>query len=103
MNKTSEKKLSPIPRAEPPEQLSGTQIAPASKLAAGLSAVFQTLRFGWGEMGVVRGTKMLLEVNQKNGFDCQSCAWPNPDGERHMAEFCENGVKAVADEATTQR
>ena len=47
-------------------------------------------------MGAVRGAKLLLEVNQKAGFDCQSCAWPSPDGERHTFEFCENGAKAVA-------
>ena len=57
----------------------------------------------FGEMGVVRGTKMLLQINQKNGFDCQSCAWPSPDGDRHVAEFCENGAKALADEATLKR
>ena len=56
-----------------------------------------------GGMGAVRGAKLLLEVNQKNGFDCQSCAWPSPDGDRHTFEFCENGAKAVADEATTKR
>ncbi len=54
-------------------------------------------------MGVVRGAKALLQVNQKTGFDCQSCAWPSPDNERQVAEFCENGAKAVADEGTTKR
>lgn len=53
-------------------------------------------------MGVIHGTRALLRVNQKDGFDCQSCAWPNPE-ERHVAEFCENGAKAVAEEATTHR
>src|SRR5207253_2311249 len=32
-----------------------------------------------------------------------SCAWPDPDGERAMVEFCENGAKAVGAEATTAR
>ncbi len=54
-------------------------------------------------MGVVRGTRVMLQVNQKGGIDCVSCAWPDPDGHRAMAEFCENGAKAVADEATTKR
>ena len=53
--------------------------------------------------GLWRGAKLLLEVNQKDGFDCQSCAWPSPDGKRHTFEFCENGAKAVADEATPKR
>ena len=38
-------------------------------------------------------------VNQKNGFDCPGCAWPDPE-HRTSFEFCENGAKAVADEAT---
>jgi molybdopterin-dependent oxidoreductase alpha subunit len=42
-------------------------------------------------------------VNQLDGFDCQGCAWPDPDNDRHAAEFCENGAKAVADEATLER
>ena len=54
-------------------------------------------------MGVKRSLKTLLTVNQKDGFDCPSCAWPDPDGERKTAEFCENGVKAVASEATRAR
>src|ERR671939_194220 len=56
-----------------------------------------------GEMGVRRSLKTLLAVNQKNGFDCPGCAWPEPDGTRHHAEFCENGAKHIADEATLKR
>lgn len=51
-------------------------------------------------MGVIRGGQALLKVNQKLGFDCPGCGWPEPDGDRAIAEFCENGVKAVAHEAT---
>jgi len=54
-------------------------------------------------MGIVNGTRALLAVNQHDGFDCQSCAWPSPDGDRHTFEFCENGAKAVADEVTPKR
>jgi molybdopterin-dependent oxidoreductase alpha subunit len=55
-------------------------------------------------MGVRRGTRALRALNQPEGFDCPSCAWPDPDPEhRKMAEFCENGAKAVAWEATTKR
>jgi len=54
-------------------------------------------------MGPVRMTRAWLAVNQKNGFDCPSCAWADPDDDRHPFEFCENGAKAMADEATTQR
>jgi len=65
--------------------------------------MYQTTRFAVREMGVVRGFKTLLNANKKSGFDCQSCAWPSPDGDRQVAEFCENGAKAIADEATTKR
>lgn len=51
-------------------------------------------------MGLWRGTKSLLEINKEHGFDCQSCAWPGPDHHRKMAEFWENGTKAIAHEET---
>jgi len=54
-------------------------------------------------MGVVRGTRTLLQLNQKQGIDCPGCAWPEPDGERSHFEFCEEGAKHVADEATSKR
>ncbi len=54
-------------------------------------------------MGVVRGTRTLLQLNQKQGIDCPGCAWPEPDGERSHFEFCEEGAKHVADEATRKR
>src|SRR5688500_6123972 len=67
--------------------------------AAGLPAVAASLKHVFGKDGVVRGTKALLELNQIGGFDCPSCAWPDPDHHRSIAEFCENGAKAVASEA----
>ncbi|MSU71971.1 MAG: FdhF/YdeP family oxidoreductase [Opitutus sp.] len=73
-----------------------------SAAAAGLKAVTKTAQLV-GEMGIGRGIRALLQVNQEDGFDCQSCAWPSPDGARHVFEFCENGAKAVADEATPLR
>ena len=42
----------------------------------------------------------MSKVNQKNGFDCPGCAWPDPDEKRaFLAEYCENGAKAIAEEA----
>jgi molybdopterin-dependent oxidoreductase alpha subunit len=82
---------------------SGPELRPASKAAGGLKAVQVSLADAIAEMGWGRTLRTLLSINQKEGFDCQSCAWPNPDGSRHVAEFCENGVKAVADEATLRR
>ncbi len=70
--------------------------------AAGFHAIAQTLKIGARE-GLVRTTIGLTAVNKKGGFDCPSCAWPDPDGRRQPAEFCENGAKAVAWEATSKR
>ncbi|MEV0008102.1 FdhF/YdeP family oxidoreductase [Streptomyces sp. NPDC047973] len=70
--------------------------------AAGLPAVAHTLRTAQQQMGVRRTARTLLKVNQKDGFDCPGCAWPEGD-KRHTAEFCENGAKAVAEEATLRR
>ncbi|AUS06975.1 FdhF/YdeP family oxidoreductase [Pseudotamlana carrageenivorans] len=40
------------------------------------------------------------KMNQKGGFDCPGCAWPDPDDDRSsLGEFCENGLKAIAEEA----
>ena len=72
--------------------------------AAGLPSVVVTMKRSVEAMGVVRAARTLLRLNQVKGFDCQGCAWPDPDpSHRHTAEFCENGAKAVAEEATKQR
>jgi formate dehydrogenase major subunit len=72
--------------------------------AAGVKAVKISMQRALGHMGPKRSTQTLLKLNQADGFDCMSCAWPDPEvGHRHAAEFCENGAKAVAEEATTAR
>jgi molybdopterin-dependent oxidoreductase alpha subunit len=74
------------------------------KKAAGVPAVLSSFKFGFREMGPTRTGKVFLKMNQDRGFDCPSCAWPDPDSKRkHAAEFCENGAKAVAWEATRKR
>ncbi|MEU6756087.1 FdhF/YdeP family oxidoreductase [Streptomyces sp. NPDC046685] len=78
------------------------QVAPPQHAAAGLPAIGHTLRIAQQQMGLARTARTLLKVNQKDGFDCPGCAWPEGD-KRHTAEFCENGAKAVAEEATLRR
>ena len=90
-------------RAQPPEELTSVEIKPISKVTGGLPAIISTVKTAWTEMGAVRGARALLQLNQMGGFDCPGCAWPEPDRERSHAEFCENGAKHVADEATTKR
>ena len=71
--------------------------------AAGVTAVAVAMKRSLQQMGPYRTARTLLKLNQADGFDCQGCAWPDPDPEhRHTAEFCENGAKAVAEEATTR-
>ncbi|WP_152046259.1 FdhF/YdeP family oxidoreductase [Aureimonas psammosilenae] len=68
---------------------------------------------GWGALNAVekhlgqqkiliKGNRALLSMNKPGGFDCPSCAWPDPRTP-HVAEYCENGAKAVAWEATKKR
>ncbi|MDJ0344478.1 FdhF/YdeP family oxidoreductase [Streptomyces sp. H10-C2] len=89
------------PPADDPVQDAPDVTAP-QHAAAGLPAVAHTLRMAQQQMGVRRTALTLLKVNQKDGFDCPGCAWPEPE-HRHKAEFCENGAKAVAEEATLRR
>ncbi|MGW5731937.1 MULTISPECIES: FdhF/YdeP family oxidoreductase [Streptomyces] len=88
------------PKGDPVQD--APQVAPAQHAAAGLPAIGHSLRMAQRQMGVRRTALTLLRVNQKDGFDCPGCAWPEPE-HRHAAEFCENGAKAVAEEATLRR
>jgi molybdopterin-dependent oxidoreductase alpha subunit len=92
-----------VPGAEPPPEPRSPQAGRRDRSAAGFSSIWETVHRGARDMGVKRSLRTLLSLNQKDGFDCPSCAWPDPDGERKTAEFCENGAKAVASEATRAR
>ncbi|HEY5705196.1 MAG TPA: FdhF/YdeP family oxidoreductase [Terrimicrobiaceae bacterium] len=89
--------------AQPPIEPDPVHIRHPSNKAAGIMGILKSIQHTFGEMGPVDATRALLKINQKNGFDCQSCAWPNPDDHRSFAEFCENGAKALADEGTKKR
>ncbi len=86
----------------PPDEQTPDLRAP-HRVAAGLPAVTESLKFAARESGLVRGIGTWLRVNKKDGFDCQSCAWPSPDEERNVFEFCESGAKALASETTKKR
>ncbi|MGH8794866.1 MAG: FdhF/YdeP family oxidoreductase [Stackebrandtia sp.] len=77
-------------------------VNPPKQVAAGIPGVVTGLRYALGKPGVARGSRALLRINQVDGFDCPGCAWPEPE-HRARAEFCENGAKAVAEEATKHR
>jgi len=81
-----------------------TEVGAPKHAAAGTTAVAVAMKRAVEQMGVRRTAQTLLKLNQVKGFDCQGCAWPDPDPDhRHTAEFCENGAKAVAEEATLRR
>ena len=80
---------------EYPEE-AGLTVRPPATHAAGLKAVRVSLRRALAQMGPAKSAKNLLSLNQVDGFDCMSCAWPDPLEGRHTAEFCENGAKAVS-------
>ncbi|MEV0728558.1 FdhF/YdeP family oxidoreductase [Polymorphospora sp. NPDC050346] len=92
---------------KPPRDDAGDRdlrISPPKRSAAGLPGVTHALADGLAQMGVRRTALTLLKINQADGFDCPGCAWPEPaPAKRSHAEFCENGAKAVAEEATLRR
>ncbi|MGI9290790.1 MAG: FdhF/YdeP family oxidoreductase [Gammaproteobacteria bacterium] len=67
--------------------------------AAGIPAVVEVARQIATKTGIGTGIKGLLKMNQPDGFDCPGCAWPEAESPKKI-EFCENGAKAFADEAT---
>jgi molybdopterin-dependent oxidoreductase alpha subunit len=90
-------------QAQNPTDLGKLRVGVASEEAAGIPAIWNTMLYGIGEMGPIRSSEAFLKINQVTGFDCQSCAWPSPDKNRKVFEFCENGAKAVSDESTKKR
>lgn len=96
--------MSNKPNPENPEQFENIKLSEVKDVAAGIPAVISSVKHVFGEMGPIRGLKALAKLNQKDGFDCPGCAWPDPDDERSpIAEYCENGAKAIAEEATTKK
>ena len=84
--------------ATTPLDTNSLKIKKVKTVAAGIPAATSSLFHGLKKMGAIKTVKTLTTVNQPDGFDCPGCAWPDP---KHSStfEFCENGAKAVADEA----
>ena len=88
-------------KAQPPEEFTGIKLTEVPKTAAGFKAIKSTFKHITEEVGLLKGIGLLSKINQKEGFDCPGCAWPDPDEKRaFLSEYCENGAKAIAEEAT---
>jgi molybdopterin-dependent oxidoreductase alpha subunit len=86
--------------AQPPAAFTGLKLAARAEKAAGMPGVLVALRHANRYMGPRRAIKTMFKINQKGGFDCPGCAWPDPDDDRsRLGEYCENGMKAIAEEA----
>lgn len=71
--------------------------------AAGMKAVVIALKNIFDRMPKGKSLKVLNKLNKKDGLDCPGCAWPDPDHRSKLGEYCENGVKAIAEEAMEAR
>lgn len=85
-------------------EFTGLKTGKPKNMAGGVQAIVSSLKHVIGELGVPQGVRSMLSVNQMDGFDCPGCAWPDPDDQRSgLGEFCENGAKAIAEEATSRK
>ncbi|WP_183094958.1 FdhF/YdeP family oxidoreductase [Nocardioides stalactiti] len=89
-----------MPRDEDPQD--DLTVSPPKSWAAGVPAVAHAMEYALSQTSPRRTAVTLLNLNQVKGFDCPGCAWPDPK-KRHKNEYCENGAKHIADEATTRR
>ncbi|OYD42134.1 FdhF/YdeP family oxidoreductase [Sphingobacterium cellulitidis] len=102
--KIIEQEIKSEPSAENPFRLLDLKLTHMEKKAAGIPAVLAVFSDLFEEKTILRGGRALFKMNQMDGFDCPSCAWPDPDDERSvLGEYCENGAKALAEEATSKR
>ena len=88
----------------PPEEFTDLTLKAPKNKAVGIPAITSSLKHVSEELGIAKGLKLLSKMNQKHGFDCPGCAWPDPDDKRSaLGEYCENGAKAISEEATNKR
>lgn len=104
INTNTDLKNGKSPIAETPFTLKNLKLRSPEKWAAGVPAVMHSIEQLVRDASVLRGGRALFSMNQFDGFDCPSCAWPDPDDDRsRIAEYCENGAKALAEEATSKK
>lgn len=84
------------------KEFTGITLKTPAIYAAGFTGVKVALQHTFREMGAIKSLQTLSHMNQKDGFDCPGCAWPDPEHRSKLGEYCENGAKALAEEATNQ-
>ncbi len=91
----------PILQHRAPSSSENLHLKAAVTSSVGWPAVFSTLRHVGKYMDIPQALRASIEMNQQGGFDCAGCAWPDPEDDRSgVGEYCENGIKALAEEAT---
>ena len=90
-------------QSQAPVKHTGIKIKDPASWAGGFDAIKSTISYVLKDMDLIKGVKALGKLNQKDGYDCPGCAWPDPDKRSSLGEFCENGAKAVAEEATNYK
>ena len=89
---------SPIDKALTPEKFENLKIKTPPTNSAGFKGLKAALSHANKYMKIKDALKVSLKINQKGGFDCPGCAWPDPDDDRSfLGEYCENGLKAMAE------
>ncbi|WP_420386972.1 FdhF/YdeP family oxidoreductase [Roseivirga sp.] len=87
-------------KVQPPEEFTGLKYKGPKNTSVGKAAIASAMGQMSKYMKAGDAMKLSLKMNQKGGFDCPGCAWPDPDDDRSsLGEYCENGIKAIAEEA----
>ncbi len=90
--------------AVPPPEKENIKVSQPENYAAGIAALTAVAAQAKGEMTAKKCSTTFFAVNQMEGYDCPGCAWPDPDDHRSpLGEYCENGAKAIIEEATEKR
>ncbi|MFT5736964.1 MAG: molybdopterin-dependent oxidoreductase alpha subunit [Maribacter sp.] len=84
-------------------RFTGLKLNNTASYAAGVPGIKAALQHSFKEMGALEALSTLSKMNQKDGFDCPGCAWPDPEAPSKLGEYCENGAKALAEEATYKK
>ncbi|MEZ5040849.1 MAG: FdhF/YdeP family oxidoreductase [Saprospiraceae bacterium] len=101
---TNEEEVKLAETGQPPVTLTGLKLGKAKEKSAGLPAISAAVQQANKYMGISNARHTMAAVNQKGGFDCPGCAWPDPDDDRSkLGEYCENGIKAISEEASKKR